>query len=148
MKFLIVNNLPNDPNSSQAFKKYVSTIKKAVLHDKTFQDTDFQFFTIQNHDELDQYLFDPVNSYINETWGHNFDNIDIVFINGKNNGLPWHTSQAKVLILIRMCIKVNKPLFASSSAYISGIYLLSANFDQNPRILNKNPNKKIHECVY
>ena len=64
-----------------------------------------------------------------------FDHLDFVFIDGDENILPWYEKGRKFLILIRMCKKTRKLLFASGFAMQMLVYLCATNLHIN-RIVN------------
>jgi len=85
---------------------------------------------------LDDILYDEVFSYTNKQAAKTFDNLDMIFIEGDVNVLPWDPSMSKILILLRMCIKAKKTLFASAFAMQALVYLTATNLEANINVIN------------
>jgi hypothetical protein len=100
-------------------------------------DTETEFY-IRDTNNLDDFLYELDNSYVIKASGKLFDNMDLIFISGDPFQLPWLKSNRKVLLLIRMCLKTKKNLFAASFAFMSYIYLCATNFDNDINIINGN----------
>jgi hypothetical protein len=69
-----------------------------------------------------------------------FDNLDFVFMDGEANLLPWEKRAHKVrarqfLILLRMCRRTNKCLFAASSGLQMFVFLCASRFNIR-RVIN------------
>lgn len=47
----------------------------------------------------------------------------MIFVTGSIHVLPWNPSAQKLLILLRMCIKTNKKVFASSLGFFCLVFL-------------------------
>jgi len=93
-----------------------------------FFDGSFEIL-VKTNDELDDILYDEVFSYTNKHAAKTFDNLDMIFIEGDVNVLPWDPSLSKILILLRMCIKAKKTLFASAFAMQALVYLTATNLE-------------------
>jgi len=64
-----------------------------------------------------------------------FDVLDFVFVDGDDSLLPWLEKTRKFLILIRMCKKTKKILFASGFALQILVFLCATNLHIN-RVVN------------
>lgn len=86
-------------------------------------DTEIDFI-IRDRDSIDDLLYEIDSSFVRVECGKMFDSIDIIFFEGDANLRPWSPNAYKVknlhnnqfLILLRMCLRSNKILFASSFA--------------------------------
>mgnify|MGYP001808113660 CR=1 FL=1 len=86
-------------------------------------DTEIDFI-IRDRDSIDDILYEIDSSFVRVECGKMFDSIDIIFFEGDANLRPWSPNAYKVsnskyikfLILLRMCLRSNKILFASSFA--------------------------------
>ena len=98
----------------------------------------------KTHANLDDFLYETDSNYTRKTAAKLFDYIDVVFIEGDVNLLPWQTHAQKVTlllvlsplnsvkfnILLRMCMRSKKPLFASAFAMQSLVYLCASNHEK------------------
>lgn len=95
-----------------------------------------------DQDSIDQFLFETNSGFGSKDSEKLFDHLDMVFIDGDPNILPWFSKARKVsatqfLILIRMCKRTGKVMFASSFAMQMFTFLCSTNIFVN-RIVNGN----------
>lgn len=60
----------------------------------------------------------------------------MIFVSGCGSTLPWSVHMERVLVLLRMCLKVNKYLFASGSAMLGLVFLSASNFDRTVYFTN------------
>jgi len=88
-----------------------------------------------DHRSLDIYLSEMNTGYLNTDSEKLFDHLDFVFIDGDENILPWYEKGRKFLILIRMCKKTRKLLFASGFAMQMMVFLCATNLHIS-RIVN------------
>lgn len=65
----------------------------------------------------------------------------MIFISGQGSTLPWSPQMEKILVLLRMCLKVNKYLFACGSAMLSLVFLSASNFDRTVYFTNDELNQ-------
>jgi hypothetical protein len=66
-----------------------------------------------------------------------FDSIDMVFIDGEANYLPWSNRCSKFAQLFRMCKLTNKCLFAAGFGLSMQVYYCATNFE-NINVINGN----------
>lgn len=135
MKILIVNGYSKSSSGMKAFADFQFNIQRIFSKQRVLLDTETEFF-IRDMNNLDDFLYELDNSYVIKASGKLFDHMDLIFITGDPYQLPWLKSTRKVLLLIRMCIKTKKNLFAASFAFMSYIYLCSTNFEQDVQIIN------------
>lgn len=130
------------PNFSQNFK--------ILTEQKEFIDIETEYIT-REKDNLDDFLYEPDSGYAKTESGKLFDHLDMIFICGDPYLLPWHHSAQKVfyfcleicetliiylffggqlVLLIRMCLRVNKIVFLSSFAMRALIFLCATNFEK------------------
>jgi hypothetical protein len=94
---------------------------------------------------IDAYLYEIGTQYLNRDAEKAksrqlFDNLDFVFMDGEANLLPWQKQARKVrgrqfLILMRMCRRTNKCLFAASSGLHMLVFLCASRFNIR-RVIN------------
>eukprot|EP01017_Pseudomicrothorax_dubius_P022977 TRINITY_DN24719_c0_g1_i1.p1 TRINITY_DN24719_c0_g1~~TRINITY_DN24719_c0_g1_i1.p1 ORF type:complete len:232 (+),score=39.89 TRINITY_DN24719_c0_g1_i1:65-760(+) len=100
-----------------------------------FKNTDIQPI-VRHKDELDDYLFEINTRYLHQEAAKNFNNVDIVCIESDANILPWDTGAEKMMILMRMCLRTEKVVFASNSAMHFLVFLSATNFEGNIKVVN------------
>jgi hypothetical protein len=137
MKILIVNGYSKTEHGKAQFAEFEALIKQIFKDQRDFVDTETEF-VIRTKDNLDDFLFELDSSYVKVSAAKYFDHVDMVFIEGDANLLPWSPSAAKMLILLRMCLKTKKLLFASSFAMQALVFLSATNFERNIIIVNGN----------
>ena len=121
---------------------------KILTEQKEFIDIETEYIT-REKDNLDDFLYEPDSGYAKVESGKLFDHLDMIFICGDPYLLPWHHSAQKVffffinilnylpnfiffqlVLLIRMCLRVNKIVFLSSFAMRGLIFLCATNFEK------------------
>lgn len=60
-------------------------------------DTETEFF-IRDKDNLDDFLYELDSSYVKKDAAKLFDYLDMIFVTGDANLLPWHPSANKVFL--------------------------------------------------
>ena len=144
MKILIVNNFLD----ISQFRKFVEIVKKIINSNLNFQDTEQKIFIVSNNSEMETFLFEYNTPYINAINGKNFDQLDLVIINGNKNIAPWAKQNYQLFILIRMCIRSEKILFLSGNAYLHFIFSFATNFLKKKFITkNKNNQNSINKAL-
>lgn len=78
-------------------------------------DTETEFFT-RDVSNLDDFLFDAESGYQSGDAARLFDFLDFIFVEMDASLRPWSKFSQKIMVLIRMCLRTNKILFASSGA--------------------------------
>eukprot|EP01017_Pseudomicrothorax_dubius_P028856 TRINITY_DN3459_c0_g3_i2.p1 TRINITY_DN3459_c0_g3~~TRINITY_DN3459_c0_g3_i2.p1 ORF type:complete len:607 (-),score=80.43 TRINITY_DN3459_c0_g3_i2:39-1859(-) len=100
-----------------------------------FKNTDIQPI-IRHKDDLDDYLFELNSPFIQKEAAKNFNYVDIVCIEGESNVLPWDKEAEKMMILVRMCLRTDKLVFASGSAMQFLVFLAATNLERNVHVIN------------
>ena len=93
MKILIINAYGRKRQAD--FKKFESLIKKAILQQNHFLDTETEFFT-RTKDDLDDFLYEPESVHANLSSARMFNYVDIIFVEGDSNLRPWSQKARKV----------------------------------------------------
>lgn len=135
MKILIVNGYSKSAQGMKAFADFQFNIQRIFSKQRVLVDTETEFF-IRDTNNLDDFLYELDNSYVIKSSGKLFDHMDLIFITGDPFLLPWFKCCRKVLLLIRMCLKTQKHLFAASFAFMCYVYLCSTNFEQDIQVVN------------
>ena len=91
-------------------------------------DTELEFF-IADRDSIDDFLYEIDSSFVRVECGKMFDSIDMIFFEGDANLRPWSPTAYKYLILLRMCMRSNKILFASNFAMQGLVFLIASNIE-------------------
>ncbi|CAK93693.1 unnamed protein product (macronuclear) [Paramecium tetraurelia] len=102
---------------------------------KEMIDTELEFF-IADRDTIDDFLYEIDSSFVRIECGKMFDSIDLIFFEGDANLRPWSPNAYKFLILLRMCMRSNKILFASSFAMQGLVFLIASNIECQISIIN------------
>lgn len=144
MKVLIVNGFYDNAHGKHRFVQFSTAVKDVTLTQAFSRQ---QLFPAENIDfqlvdrrSLDQYLSELNTGYLNTDsekvrFKQLFDVLDFVFIDGDDSLLPWLEKTRKFLILLRMCKKTNKIVFASGFAMQIVVYLCATNLHMN-RVVN------------
>ncbi len=132
MKFLIVGLFSDDAQGKKRLDAYVDFVKTSVEYDLRFKDSDNEYIIVDKTSKLDNYLYSASAGKLNVHAGRLFDSIDIVFINGKSTKVVWHKDLFNVLTLVKICLLVDKPLFASGTAFQIYIFILASNIMSIP----------------
>jgi len=135
MKILIVNGFAKTPKGKDEFNRYLAIIQEIFRTQTDFVDTNFEFM-IRGRDDLDEFIYELDSTHLKKNAAKAFDYIDMVFIDGEPNLLPWSPKISKILILLRMCMKTKKILFASSFAMQALVFLSATNVERNVRVIN------------
>lgn len=72
-------------------------------------------------------LYEQATGYLNKEAGMFFNNFDMIFVSGSVKIMPWSKRAQKLLILMRMCLKTNKNVFACGLGYFTLAYLSATN---------------------
>jgi hypothetical protein len=101
---------------------------------KELLDTESEFY-VRTAENLEDFLFEG-EEFSKKESGIAFDYIDFVFIEIESNVRPWSAFSKKMVTLIRMCLRANKILFASSAAMLVVVFLIATNFEFPITIIN------------
>lgn len=103
-------------------------------------DTENEFY-VRNRDTVEDFLFEVESSHVRREAALKFDQLDLIFIIGDSFTRPWTPRMIKILILLRMCLRVRKLLFASGFAMQALVYLSASNIERPINLLNINGGK-------
>jgi len=106
---------------------------------------------IRTKEDIDDFLFVDQGSHHLTDAGKRFDALDMILVSGDTSMLPWSPSaykvrfsliislflRNKVVALIKMCLRVNKYLFACGSAMEILVFLSASNLENVIFILSK-----------
>ncbi|CAD8203085.1 unnamed protein product [Paramecium pentaurelia] len=135
MKILIINGYGKSYKGMKNFEQYKLIIKEALLSKKEMIDTEIDFI-IRDRDSIDDLLYEIDSSFVRVECGKMFDSIDIIFFEGDANLRPWSPNAYKYLIFLRMCLRSNKILFASSFAMQGLVFLIASNVECQISVIN------------
>lgn len=102
------------------------------------QDTESELFVVRNPKELRSYLFESEYGFVDPSAGRSFDLIDVILINGDAAALPWSKNNIEMYVLLKMCIKVKKPVFATSGAMLTLLVLCVTDLETVNKFNNRN----------
>jgi hypothetical protein len=129
MKILIVNAHPPNPKGQKDFLEFRYLVQKSFLEQNELVDTETEFI-IRDATSVIEFLYEIPSSWVNQNAIKAFNNFDMVFVSGCGTILPWSPFMERVLVLLRMCLRVKKCLFASGSAMQCLVFLSASNFDR------------------
>ncbi|KAL4474419.1 hypothetical protein ABPG72_007818 [Tetrahymena utriculariae] len=135
MKILIVNGYPDTKEGLQSFLGFRYLVQKIFMEQTIIVDMDTEF-VIRKINELDDVLYESTSTSIKTSSGRNFDNFDMIFITGDPYLRPWSKKCQNVQILIRMCLRTHKFLFACSFGMETLVFQSATNFDRSVNIIN------------
>lgn len=92
-------------------------------------DTETEFI-IRDATSIMEFLYEIPSSWVNQHAIKAFNHFDMVFISGCGTILPWSPYMERILVLLRMCLRVKKYMFASGSAMQGLVFLSASNFDR------------------
>jgi len=160
MRILIVNAHSSTPENQKAFQGLLVCIKEVYFrflnHSLTIQQILKQHnglleikdeYIVRTKDTIDDFLYDAATSFSQTNPGLRFDSLDFVIVSGDLHILPWHSSNFKVLTLLRMCLKVKKCLFAIGFAMQALVYLSASNLDHVLLFLLTNLKRLIRQSM-
>jgi len=138
MRILLVNAYSQSDEGRRRYREF----REIFLQILTRQNDNLEWreydLVERNKNDVDDYLFDLNTSYSKKESANNFDIIDLICVAGDVNLLPWQKSAEKVLILIKMCLRVKKWLFAVGFGMNALIYLSASNIEKPIRVINGN----------
>ena len=137
MNILIINAFSNTTNGKARFLSFANLIKttfKRISHNSGIENLNYIYRTPDN---LDDYIFDFIYTTIEgDIKRKNFEKLDIVFIDGTENFLPWQDKGLKLCSFIRLCKLTDKILFASGVGMLSLIYYLATGTHSDYNFIN------------
>lgn len=147
MRVLVVNAYKDNLEGKKAFQNFYQAIQKAFQKQKYFNKEDIKF-TCVDYKTIDSYLYEQHTQYVDIAAEKKFDYLDFVFIDGEANLLPWQSRAFKFLVLLRMCKRTGKVLFAGGCGMLMQVYLCANKYHVNRVINGKGKGtdlKKIYE---
>lgn len=110
MRVLIIDAFPPTSQGRQDLEDFKSVIKSSLEGPyKSFLDS--IAFAVRDKLGLEDFLYDPTTEFSSRAALGSFRAIDLVFIGGDANLLPWQSSCRQLLILLKACIREHKPTF-------------------------------------
>lgn len=132
MRVLIVNAYKD--TGHKAFSFFQQAVYKIFSRQKFFSKSEIKFTTVDNN-SIDEYLYEQNSVFTDKQSEKKFDYVDFVFIDGEPDMLPWLPCAYKFLLLLRMCQRAKKVLFAAGCAMLMHVYLC-ANKYHITRVIN------------
>ncbi|CAG9318747.1 unnamed protein product [Blepharisma stoltei] len=134
MRVLIVNAFPETDEGNRGFSDFEKSVKESFSHQKFIPISHIEFATVDIN-TIDSYLYELNTKYLSPEAQKTFDHIDFVFLDGDLNLLPWYQKCKKFLILMRMCKRTKKVLFAAGCGMEILVFLCATKFHIN-RVIN------------
>jgi len=130
MKILIIEPTGKDydPNKNP-ISKFEMLIKTELLKLKSLMDTETEFIT-RDVTDLEDMLYEQSSCHLKKESALYFDTLDMIFINGDPRIAPWGRRVEQLLILLRMCIKTNKPVFATGLGFFCLVMLCATDIEK------------------
>lgn len=117
MRVLIVDGFLNTPQGRQNLHEFKTVIQKAFEAPFYKSLCGDLAFAIRDKSKLQDFLYDSATEFSDHAALRSFTALDMVFIGSDdNNVLPWARSVRQVSILLKNCIRMHKPTFATSFA--------------------------------
>ncbi|CAD8196616.1 unnamed protein product [Paramecium octaurelia] len=138
MRILIINCYDN--KDLEKFQHFQFHVMKYLAEQKELIDTENEFY-VRNRDTIEDFLYEVESSYVKKEAALKFDQLDVIFIIGDCHTRPWAAHMTKILVLLRMCLRVQKLLFASGFAMQALVYLSASNIDRPINLINQNGGK-------
>lgn len=127
MRILIVNGYSNTAAGKEAFKIFLSVIKRAFEKISTYGLEQNTYIILDNRN-VDEYIYIKNAQYANKEAGELFDNIDMIFMDGDANLLPWTKKAYKFGLIFKQAKRCDKALFAAGFAAYMLIYYCATNY--------------------
>lgn len=124
MKILIVYTI-----FSSKSRTFESLIKNEIANQKIDIDAETEFY-IRNSNEIEDILYEQTSGFLKKSNGVIFDSFDMIFITGSPKILPWDPKFMHILVLLRMCLKTRKMLFACGAAFLGLVFLCATNLEK------------------
>lgn len=131
MYALVVDGFPDDERGRRSFgfilfifNFYVDRFNELVRDNLSSMGEKIAV-QVRRLNGLESYLFLPDEGYRNNNGAHNFDKVDLLFVDGDPNLLPWHPHLDQIRGLLKMCLLTNKCVFACSFAMQLIAYICS-----------------------
>ena len=131
MKVLIINGFSRTSEGLRSFARFENAIRKvnstqAFECQRCFSKEEIEYETVDTS-TIDRYLYEMNTGFSSRDSEKLFDHVDMVFIDGDSTILPWFPKARKFLIMLRMCKKTEKVMFACSFAMQMFAFLCATN---------------------
>ena len=136
MRVLIVNAYHSSEEGQKSFFNFQQAIQKCFTSQKCFSKDEIKFESV-DFKTIDKYLYEQNTVYLDPQAEKKFDYLDFIFIDGEPNMLPWYEKSQKLLILLKMCKRTKKVLFAAGCGMLMHVYLCSNKYHIN-KVINGN----------
>ena len=124
MRILIVNAFKDNEEGRKNFAFFEHSIQKVFSSDKHLSKFDLKLTSV-DYTTIDEYLYEQYSPYTDKQSEKKFDYLDFIFIDGEPDLLPWYSRCSKFLLLLRMCKRSKKVLFAAGCGMLMQVYLCS-----------------------
>ncbi|CAK68983.1 unnamed protein product (macronuclear) [Paramecium tetraurelia] len=135
MKILLVNAFAPTPKGQKQFLDFRYIVQKAFINYSEVPDQEMEYI-VRDFSSISDFLYEIQSSYVNQNAVQAFNAFDIIFVAGSGTTLPWSQQMEKILVLQRMCIKINKYLFACGCGMMGLVFLSASNFDRTVYFTN------------
>ena len=109
--------------------KFEMIIKDIMLENRFLMDTETEFIS-RDISDIDDLLYEQSSSYLRKESALFFDTIDMIFINGDPMIIPWGKRTETLNVLLRMCIKTEKIVFASGLGFFCLVMLCATDVEK------------------
>ena len=138
MKILIVESSGKKFTSDSGVSRFEFIIKETLVANKYLMDIETEFIS-RDMEDLDDLLYEQSSSYLRRESALFFDSIDLIFVSGDPSIIPWGKKIESLNVLLRMCIKTEKPVFASGVGFFSLVMLCATDIEKGYfNVLNGN----------
>ncbi|KAL4509426.1 hypothetical protein ABPG72_018357 [Tetrahymena utriculariae] len=132
MKILIVNGYPDTKEGLQSFLGFRYLVQKIFMEQAIIVDMDTEF-VIRKINELDNILYESTSTSIKTSSGRNFDNFDMIFMNGDPYLRPCSKKCQNAQILVRLCLRTHKFFICLMETLV---FQSAANFECSVNIID------------
>ena len=135
MKVLLINGYSRTGDGLRSFGRFEAAVKQvattqAFSVQRCFTKEEIEFEVVDAF-TIDRYLYEMNSGFSSRDSEKLFDHLDMVFMDGDATILPWFPKARKFLIMLRMCKKTGKVLFACSFAMQMFVFLCATNIYVN-----------------
>jgi len=127
----LINGYSRTVDGLRAFGRFEAAVKQASTTQafnaqRCFTKEEIEFEVVDSF-TVDRYLYEMNSGFSSRDSEKLFDHLDMIFIDGDATILPWFPKARKFLIMLRMCKKTGKVLFACSFAMQMFVFLCATN---------------------
>jgi hypothetical protein len=131
MKVLLINGYSRTGDGLRSFGRFEAAVKQvattqAFSAQRCFTKEEIEFEVVDAF-TIDRYLYESNSGFSSRDSEKLFDHLDMIFMDGDATILPWFPKARKFLIMLRMCKKTGKVLFACSFAMQMFVFLCATN---------------------